>query len=334
MRWGIIGMGYMAKKFANSLSKLNNTSLKGISSKSNFKLKKYGERFNIENKYRFNDYEEILKCNEIDNIYISTINNTHYEIVNKAITYKKNILCEKPMTTSYKNTQKIINLLKRSGVFFMEALPYTLHPQTSLIIKIIKENRIGNLCKITSSFGNDKSDKNNEHRLFNKDLGGGAILDLGCYPISFSNLVANINYKKNKPPKILNTKGIIVNKVDTEASITLKYENGLKSFIELSIKNNLENKTIIIGDKGKIIINNLWSPEEKSFIEIHENNRYYKLFVKSEYSLIENQINIINKLIINKKLQTNSEQISWANSLENAFVIDLWKENLEKTYEN
>ena len=72
----------------------------------------------------------------------------------------------------------------------------------------------------------------------------------------------------------------------------------------------------------------------KSFIEIHENNRYYKLFVKSEYSLIENQINIINKLIIDKKLQTSSEQISWANSLENAFVIDLWRENLDKTYEN
>ena len=122
------------------------------------------------------------------------------------------------MTTSYKNTQKIINLLKKNEVFFMEALPYTVHPQTSFIIKIIKENRIGNIHKITSSFGNDKSDKNSEHRLFNKNLGGGAILDLGCYPISFSNLVANINYKIHKPPKILNAKGII------ETRLILKHQ--------------------------------------------------------------------------------------------------------------
>ena len=139
MRWGIVGMGYMAKKFANSLSKLNNTSLKGISSKSKLKLKKYGDRFNIENKYRFDDYEEILKCKEIDNVYISTINNTHYEIVNKAITYKKNILCEKPMTTSYKNTQKIINLLKKMKFFLWKRYHILFIPKQVSLLKLLRK---------------------------------------------------------------------------------------------------------------------------------------------------------------------------------------------------
>ena len=83
-RYGLYG-----KKFANSFSNLNNTKLIAIASKSLFKLKKYGDKYRISKNYRFNDYDKILLCDEIDNIYISTINNSHFEIINKAIKLKK-----------------------------------------------------------------------------------------------------------------------------------------------------------------------------------------------------------------------------------------------------
>ncbi len=334
MNWGIIGMGYMAKKFANSFSNLNNTKLIAIASKSLFKLKKYGDKFRISKNYRFNDYKKILLCDEIDNIYISTINNSHFDIINEAIKYKKNILCEKPMVTNYEEATEIINKLRKNNVFFMESIPYILHPLTDFLIKLIKEKTVGDLTEIISTFGNDKSNKNN-HRLFDRNLGGGAILDLGCYPITFCNLIANLENNKNKIPKITDANGKISNnKVDTEASIKLCYENGLKSNISVSITNNMENKTILVGNKGEIIINNLWSPDLKSYVEVNLKNRYYKLFVQSKYSLIENQINDVNQLIHNNKLEASSKKMNWANSLNNAYILEEWKQNLIKRNEN
>lgn len=334
MNWGIIGMGYMAKKFANSFSNLNNTKLISIASKSLFKLKKYGDKFRISKQYRFNDYEKILLCDKIDNIYISTINNSHFEIINKAINYKKNILCEKPMVMNYDDAKEIINKLRKNNVFFMESIPYILHPLTDFLIKLIKEKTVGDLVEIKSTFGNDKS-KKKIHRLFDENLGGGAILDLGCYPITFSNLIANLQNNENQIPKITEANGkISKNKVDTEASIKLSYENGLKSNISVSIINNMENKTILIGKKGEIVINNLWSPELKSYVEINLKNRYYKLFVQSKFSLIENQINNVNQLVHNNKLEASSEKMSWSNSLDNAYILEKWKQNLIRRNEN
>ncbi len=334
MNWGIIGMGYMAKKFANSFSNLNNTKLISIASKSLFKLKKYGDKFRISKQYRFNDYEKILLCDKIDNIYISTINNSHFEIINKAINFKKNILCEKPMVMNYDDAKEIINKLRKNNVFFMESIPYILHPLTDFLIKLIKEKTVGDLVEIKSTFGNDKS-KKKIHRLFDENLGGGAILDLGCYPITFSNLIANLQNNENQIPKITEANGkISKNKVDTEASIKLSYENGLKSNISVSIINNMENKTILIGKKGEIVINNLWSPELKSYVEINLKNRYYKLFVQSKFSLIENQINNVNQLIHNNKLEASSEKMSWSNSLDNAYILEKWKQNLIRRNEN
>lgn len=334
MNWGIIGMGYMAKKFANSFSNLNNTKLISIASKSLFKLKKYGDKFRISKQYRFNDYEKILLCDKIDNIYISTINNSHFEIINKAINFKKNILCEKPMVMNYDDAKEIINKLRKNNVFFMESIPYILHPLTDFLIKLIKEKTVGDLVEIKSTFGNDKS-KKKIHRLFDENLGGGAILDLGCYPITFSNLIANLQNNENQIPKITEANGkISKNKVDTEASIKLSYENGLKSNISVSIINNMENKTILIGKKGEIVINNLWSPELKSYVEINLKNRYYKLFVQSKFSLIENQINNVNQLVHNNKLEASSEKMSWSNSLDNAYILEKWKQNLIRRNEN
>ena len=173
------------------------------------------------------------------------------------------------------------------------------------------------------------------HRLFDENLGGGAILDLGCYPITFSNLIANLQNNENQIPKITEANGkISKNKVDTEASIKLSYENGLKSNISVSIINNMENKTILIGKKGEIVINNLWSPELKSYVEINLKNRYYKLFVQSKFSLIENQINNVNQLVHNNKLEASSEKMSWSNSLDNAYILEKWKQNLIRRNEN
>jgi len=336
MKWGVIGLGHMAKMFASSFTDAKNSELLAISSKSSFKLSKFGKKFNIKSKYRFKTYEEILNCKEIDNIYISTINNTHFDLIKKSIDTNKNILCEKPITLNSKDALFIYEKLKKSKSFFMEALPYRAHPLMKFLIKTIKEKTIGQILDIKYTFGFKQKFKNNNHRLFNKKLGGGAILDIGCYPVSFSNLIANIdNQEKHLIPKIINVSGTIFKTgVDDLSYLTLKYNNEIQSKIGVSITQVMENETIINGSEGKITIKNPWSPEKKSFIEITNDKRYYKLFIKSECSLLTNQINLVNKFINDGKVEGEYPCMSWKDSVDNALILEEWKNLLIKKNEN
>ena len=107
MNWGIIGLGHMAKNFASSIKELDNTKLIGASSRSFFKLLKYGYKNKIRFKYLYRKYDEILSCKEINNIYIGTLNNTHHDFIIKCVEAGKNILCEKPFVINSNEAENI-----------------------------------------------------------------------------------------------------------------------------------------------------------------------------------------------------------------------------------
>ena len=111
----------MANKFASSINEVKNSKLLGIASTNFLRLKSFGDKYNIDKKYRYKNYDEILNCNEINAIYISTLNNTHPEMIIKAAKAKKNILCEKPIATNYDDTIKIFETLDKSDVFFFRS---------------------------------------------------------------------------------------------------------------------------------------------------------------------------------------------------------------------
>ena len=121
INWGIIGLGNMANKFASSIAEVENANLKAIASNNIDRLNNFGDKFDINKKYRFNFYDEILNCGEINSVYIATLNNTHADIIVKAVKAKKNILCEKPVTTNYQDAKKVFEILNKSDVFFFRS---------------------------------------------------------------------------------------------------------------------------------------------------------------------------------------------------------------------
>ena len=307
INWGIIGLGNMANRFASSIKEVKNANLKGIASNSVDRLKTFGELHKIESKYRFNSYAEILKCEEINSIYISTLNNTHADIVIRAAQAKKNILCEKPVTTNYAEVLKVFEVLKKSKIFFIEAIAYRSHPQTEFVISKIKDQSIGKIKKIESTFGFFVKKIDTKSRLFNPDLGGGAILDVGCYPVSFSCLIANI-YQKEKlsKPKFLDVSGSLCETgVDEYAYATLEFENKIIAKIGAAVRLNMENQVLIEGTKGNILIKDPWLPGKKSIVEIKTDDKYHKLFINSTQSIFANQINLVSEYILRKKKQPN-----------------------------
>ena len=96
INWGIIGLGNIAHTFAEAIKEISACKLKGIASLNKSKLTTFGEKYNIDQKYRFNSYDELINSDEIDAVYIATLNNTHKDLIIKSIDARKNILCEKP----------------------------------------------------------------------------------------------------------------------------------------------------------------------------------------------------------------------------------------------
>ena len=330
MNWGIIGLGYMGKQFAKSAKELNKKQLLGISSNSFFKLIKFGFRHKIKLKYQFRNYDAMLSCNEIDNIYIATLNNTHHDLIVKCIEAKKNILCEKPFVINFEQAKNIRKKVKKSEILFLEAIAYRNHPQTSHVVNLIKSNSIGKILKINSSYGLDKGKPKSSNRLFNKELGGGSILDLGCYPVSMSNLIANIYNKENDIiPEIKNVSGTIYKSgIDLNAQAELIYSNGVSSKINVSINENLENKTTIFGTNGKLIINDPWLPDKNSIIEIYKDGKIQKLKTESNFCIFASQIDFFNQNIERKNLVCDYPSMSIDNSVDCMQIMSEWKNKI------
>lgn len=335
MNWGIIGLGYMAKNFTWSIKELKGTTIIGASSRSFVKLIKYGFKNKISYENLYKNYEKILECKEIDNIYIATVNSTHHNLIINCINAGKNILCEKPFVVNLEEAKNINNKLKNSNIFFLESIPYTVHPQILEVLKLLKNNVIGKITNIKSNFGSDKGLPSKNKRLFNKDLGGGAILDLGCYPISISNIIANYDSNKKKmTPIIKNVSGELHKLgIDLNAKAELTYDNSIISEISVSLNKNLDNTTKIIGTKGIIKILNPWTPGKKSFLEVYRNNDVNKIEVNSKFDLFTNQINFFNNCAKNKKLNVNYPAMNIDNSVNYLKLITKWKELLN-SYEN
>ena len=342
INWGIIGLGNIAHEFSKAFSKTKNAKLLAIASKDENKLKKFRQQFNVDLKFSFKNYQELIDCDEVDIVYIALPNSLHKQWVLSAIKNKKNILVEKPATISFSEVNEIRDHLKKTNIFFSEAFMYRYHPQIQSVIKIIKDNKIGNLLSMESSFGEDiltkkklfffikKKEIDPKSRKFDKNLGGGCILDLGCYPSSFSLLIGSLKNKLNTNSlKIVN---VIVEKgetgVDIDSKAELSFQDGFRSKIHASFKNNLGSKSVIYGEKGTIFLDNSWSGGN---IIVHsKDNSEQKLSFANNKNIYGYQIEEISKNLIQGLNKINFPIMSLEETLLNMKIIDDWLDYCEK----
>ena len=342
INWGIIGLGNIAHEFSKAFAETKNAKLLAIASKNENKLKKFREQFNVELKFSFKNYQELIDCDEVDIVYIALPNSLHKHWILNAIKNKKNILVEKPATINFSEANEIRDHLKKTNIFFSEAFMYRYHPQIQSVIKIIKDNKIGNLLSMKSSFGEDiltkkklfffikKKEIDPKSRKFDKNLGGGCILDLGCYPSSFSLLIGSLKNKLNMNSlEILNA---IVEKgetgVDIDSKAELSFQDGFRSKIHASFKNNLGSKSIIYGEKGTIFLNDSWSGGN---IIVHSKDNFeQKLSFANNKNIYGYQIEEISKNLIQGLNKINFPIMSLEETLLNMKIINDWLDYCEK----
>ena len=335
VKWGIIGLGNIAYEFAKAFNVSDNGQLIALASKSKEKLDEFSKAFNVKKENLFNNYNEIIDNNNIDIFYIALTNNLHFDLILKLLKKKRNILVEKPAFLTVKEAEIVFNKKNFENVFFSEGYMYMYHPQIIEVINNIKSGQIGSLIEMETNFGSNLIYKKNvfgfeknkfdtKKRIFNKELGGGAILDLGCYTTSMSLMIASLKENINVSNfKVENIKTDYLTKdIDVNSSARIVFDNKFHSIIKTSFTKEIGNKTTITGDQGRIVIEESWNPNT-SMLKILGKKNKLKEFkeIKSIYAL---EIDNISKDIIENKTQSSFPGISKKNILLNSKIITDW----------
>jgi aryl-alcohol dehydrogenase-like predicted oxidoreductase/predicted dehydrogenase len=331
IKWGIVGAGNIADAFAHSIGHCQDSELAGIFARNQEKLDKFSDKFNTKPYLKLEDF---FTSNEIDAVYIATPHNSHYFYTLEAIKHKKHILCEKPISMNHLESMVLLDMAQNAGVFLMEAYMYRVHPQTSNILNhldVFKNTKEDVL--IESSFG-FSADLPSEHRLRNPLLGGGAILDVGCYPLSMSKLIAGSlqNLPFADPLSIKATGRIDKTGVDLQSEAHLIFSNNIEAIISCAIDEEYANDLRISSGSIELIASQPWHcgqfQEGKSSIKIFDSGELIKeVPYLDTVGLFTREIDHASNCIHEKKLE--SAFISHADTQSNMLWLDQWRQELE-----
>lgn len=246
IRWGIMGTGWIAEKFAADLTYVSNGEGAAVGSRTRNSAEQFAAKFSIPRAY--GSYEELANDPEIDAIYVATPHPFHRDNVITALRGGKAVLCEKPITVNSRELEEIIALAKEKGLFLMEAMWTRFLPPIVQVRKWLEEGRIGEVKLVKAEFG-FRSDWNPSGRLLNLELGGGALLDAGIYPVSFASMIFGAD-----PEEVWSTAHIGETGVDEHFSILLDYGQGRSASLHGAVRLDLTNEAYIYGTEGSIHI--------------------------------------------------------------------------------
>ena len=330
VRWGVIGTGSIANAFAHSIKHCNQSKLISVFGRNKETLQIFSQKFDVTG---MNDINELVSSNEIDAIYIATPHSSHFEYALQAIKNNKHVLCEKPIAMNHIESMVLFGLAKDCGVFLMEAYMYRTHPQTFNILK-----NIDSLCdsdkkiEINSSFG-FHAEIPIDHRLRNPILGGGAIMDVGCYPLSMSKLLAGRILKKPyaDPISIEASGNLDETGVDSNSKARIFFSENIEANISCAINKEYENNLEIISGDYKLCVSQPWHcgqfQDGHSAIQVYSKNKLVdEISYKDEVGLFTREIDHASECILNNRLE--SDLISHADSQSIMLWLDKWRKEL------
>lgn len=259
VRWGILGCGKIAHKFAHDLLLSDNAELVACASRDSTKSRAFAEKYQA--KLSFDSYEDLANCTEVDVVYVATPNSYHKGHSILCLQNKKAVLCEKPLSTNKSDVEEMIQVARENNVFLMEAMWTSFLPNISSIENTIQQGTIGEVIHVSADFA-FKTDYNPKSRLFDADLGGGSLLDIGIYPLFMSMLFLG------KPNKIQASLRNSASGVDASCAVLLTYEDQKTASLFSSFETSTDIKCEIYGTQGRIIITNRFHEQSEHTILI------------------------------------------------------------------
>lgn len=262
INWGILSTGTIATKMAQAIMEIEDANLLAVASRNSKKSQEFAQKFDIPRSY--DSYEKLIKDADIDIVYIGTPNTCHYENILSCLNNGKSVLCEKPMVLNEKQAKEVIELAEKKNLFLMEAHKSCFIPGIKKLKELIEEDSIGKITSVCADFCIDVQ-FNPKHRLYDLNLGGGALLDLGVYNILFAIHLLGF------PVEINSNTVIGESGVDICDEITLKHSSGAYSKLNCAINKKMPNEAIVCGQNGYIKLSGPFHQTQVLFLKSGEN---------------------------------------------------------------
>ncbi|GHN00166.1 oxidoreductase [Cytophagales bacterium WSM2-2] len=247
IRWGILGCGRIARKFATDIRFVKNAELVAVAAREQASAEKFAKEFPA--KHVHGNYQSLVENPEIDAVYIATPHSHHHEHTLLCLNHKKAVLCEKAFAINARQAREMIDLARKQQVFLMEAFWTKFLPHYIEMKKMIADGKIGKVQSVIANFGFIPPNPPSP-RLYDPKLGGGSLLDIGVYTVFLALDILG------KPDEIEATMTPSPQGTDNQCAINFYYKNGTLAQLFCTFNSNLATSADISGDKGRIHLTN------------------------------------------------------------------------------
>ncbi len=320
IRFGVIGAGRITRTFADAI-KTTDAELYAIASRSQKKADTYKKDLGFTVAY--GSYEAMLNDPKVDVVYVATPHGLHYEQMMMILDYNKAILCEKAFTLNEKEAKAVFSKAKAKNVFVMEAMWSRFLPTVQQVLKKVNEGIIGEMIKLEATFFIN-ANSSDDDRIFNINLGGGALLDIGIYPLTFAHLFFG------NPTKVMSNVEKHHTGVDITETIHYLYDNS-EAVLKASFKKDESLDATLYGKHGKIHMPRFWMMEE-AFIYDENDELIETIHFPHQVNGFEYQINEVIKRLTNNEIE--SKIMPHKTTLEILNQMDALRATWKVTYPN
>ncbi|MAE20314.1 oxidoreductase [Candidatus Poribacteria bacterium] len=346
LNWGVMSAGSIAYVFCNGMRFTDTGQVLAVASRTPSRVERLANDFGISRQYA--SYEALLEDEEIDAVYISTIHPFHAEWAIKSAQAGKHILVEKPISMNSAEAEAMVQAAREHDVFLMEAFMYRCHPQIEQVVKLIQDDAVGKVQVIRATFSY-RLNFNPQSRIYNHEMGGGGILDIGGYTASMVRKIAGA--AENKPflhPIAVKGNGKVgPTGVDHIAAATLKFENGIIGEIIVAVECSLGSSVSIYGSEGVITIPSPWLPSSPCrhakqplpldtafpstniIVQSYQNRESSEIIVEVDRDLFTYEADMVANHINDRQAPV----MSWDDTLSNIRLLDAWREEVGVVYE-
>lgn len=244
VKFGIVGPGSIAGKFAEAIQQVDNTVLVAVASNNLERATLFAEKYHAPKAY--DSYEALAQDNEVEIVYVANTHNMHFESVKLFLQHNKTVICEKPLVTNQEDAEALIELAKNKNVLLMEAMWTRCLPAFIQAKEWVKAGKIGNVKLIDASFC-IHIPFDPKHRLYDPMLAGGSIYDQGIYPLHFA-----IGIMGKLPTQVQGVASICETGVDDLASMTMKFDCGSLASLKCGQSVETNRDGLIYGTEGHI----------------------------------------------------------------------------------
>ncbi|WP_328992428.1 aldo/keto reductase [Kribbella sp. NBC_01245] len=329
LRWGVLGTGNIAARFASQVPHSKTGQVVAVASRQADKAEAFGAEHNIP--HRHASYDELLANDEVDAVYIATPHPAHVEWAIKTAEAGKHVLCEKPLGINQALGAAMIEAARRNDVFLMEAYMYRCLPQTKVITDLIRDGAIGKVHQIQATFGFATTFRA-DGRLFADDLAGGGILDVGGYPVSMARLIAGtaIGQPYDNPTGVSAVGHVGETGADEWAVATLTFASGISAQVSTGIRLADENRVRVLGSEGYLVIEDPWfgGDGKPTHVTVHRIGEDARDVAAEPAFIYAAEADAVAAAID----QRQAPEMSWNDTLGNLAVQDAWRAAIGQQY--